>query len=67
MPNTRLRYTRPSRAYDGEGTLEALGTEVLTLWADPIASESKTGISVNEAEDIRVGDIVEVPSSFFTH
>lgn len=61
MFDTPLNYSRPDRAFDGEGSVEALAETPKTLWADPVVMDGRPGLRVHVDEDVKVGDLIEVP------
>ena len=62
MFETALRYSRPVRVFDGEGSLESLNRATpATLWCDPMVQGDSLTLTCDADEDIRVGDLVEVP------
>jgi len=59
MFDTPVQVSRPSRFFDGEGSLETLGTAT-TVWADVKLHDTPVRMVFRAEEDIRVGDIIEV-------
>lgn len=63
MRDTKLRISRPRRTPDGRGgsheTLDIASG--LAIWTDATVHDGELHLSVHAGEDIRVGDIVEVP------
>ncbi len=62
MLETALRYSRPVRTFDGEGSVETLDRAApLTIWCDPEAQSGNLVLTIHADDDLRVGDLVEVP------
>lgn len=60
MFDTPVTHYRPTRAYDGEGTQESLGTGS-ALWVDVVLHDAKVHAVFQRDEDVRPGDLLVVP------
>ncbi len=63
--DSSVRFSRPRRTYDGEGTQETLDNNWQKLYCDPKVNGNDLTILVNADEDIRIGDVVEIPHNLF--
>ena len=60
MLNYPVRHIRPTKQFDGEGSALQL-TEVGVLWSDITIQDNSPRLVVHAAEDVRIGDLIEVP------
>ena len=62
MYDTPVRLCRPDRAFDGEGSSEEWDEgNARTIWVDMVEHEGQQTIAVNADEEVRIGDLIEVP------
>lgn len=64
MFNQPIRLSRPYRTWTGDGAQDSFDTNTaVTIWIAFEPNSPDGEIVVSEFEDVRVGDILEVPYS----
>jgi len=62
MLDTLLRYSRPQKLFDGEGSVDTMDHEnPLQLWGDPVVGDDGPTMIVAAEVDVRRNDIIEIP------
>lgn len=65
MRGIPLTLSRPSRAYDGEGGFVETIAAPMTIFGDPAINDNETVLAIAADEDVRVGDLIEIPHQAF--
>lgn len=63
MFDTPLKYSRPVRTFDGEGSVETLSGTPKVLYCDPSIGAKNLTLLIDLMTDVRIGDIIEIPTS----
>ena len=66
MPfSTPLNRYRPTTVHDGEGGLVVAMGDIAVIFTDPMIQNNQTVLQVAADEDIRIGDLIEIPHNLF--
>jgi hypothetical protein len=65
MFDTPVRHSRPARHFDGEGSVETVHPDAGVLYIDPVVQDGKITVQFGADEDVRIGDLLEVPHNLF--